>query len=142
MERGIIKFGDAVFAIFEDETEFIFTVDGKQIGTHKGLIKTEELIGKPFGSTFRTHKDEKFVALRPRFVDEIFHMKRKTQIVYPKDIGYILLMLDIKEGDRVIDAGIGSGVMCAALARMVGEKGKVFAYEKREEFLKLAQKNL
>ncbi|AEH50976.1 tRNA (adenine-N(1)-)-methyltransferase [Pseudothermotoga thermarum DSM 5069] len=129
-------------AVFEDESEFIFTVDGKQIGTHKGIIKTEELVDKPFGGTFHTHTGQKFVALRPRFVDEIYHMKRKTQIVYPKDMGFILLMLDVKEGDKVIDAGVGSGAMCAALARAVGSCGKVFAYEKREEFLKLAEENL
>ncbi len=142
MSRGIIKPGDTILAVFEDETDFVFSVDGRQIGTHRGLIRTEELIGKPYGGTYQTHTNEKFVALRPRFVDEIFHMKRKTQIVYPKDMGFILLMLDVKEGDKVIDAGVGSGAMCAALARVVGNTGRVFAYERREDFIKLAEENL
>ncbi|MCX7668431.1 MAG: methyltransferase domain-containing protein, partial [Atribacterota bacterium] len=65
-----------------------------------------------------------------------------TQIVYPKDLGYILLYLDIKAGDRVIDVGLGSGAMCGALARIVGTSGKVYAYEKREEFIRVAVENL
>lgn len=36
-------------------------------------------------------------------------IKRDTQIIYPKDAGYILLRLDIFPGKKVGEAGTGSG---------------------------------
>lgn len=142
MKNNFVKPNDRVVLAFEDNTSFIVQVQETTLGTHKGIIDLANLIGKPYGSRCESRNGNRFVIMRPRLVDEIFKMNRRTQIVYPKDIGYILLMLDVKEGDFVIDAGIGSGAMCAALARCVGSSGKVFAYEKREDFKSLAESNL
>lgn len=137
-----IKQDDRALLLFEDDTTFIVQVQDNILGTHKGVVELKNLIGKAYGDRAETKNGEPFLILRPRLVDEIFKMKRKTQIVYPKDMGYILMMLDIKEGDVVIDAGVGSGAMCAAIARMIGPDGKVFAYERREDFKKIAEANI
>ncbi len=142
MKSNLVKLNDRVLLAFEDGSNFIVQVQDGTLGTHKGIIDLTTLIGKPYGSRCESKNGNYFRIMRPRLVDEIFKMNRRTQIVYPKDMGYILLMLDVKEGDLVIDAGIGSGAMCAALARCVGPSGKVFAYEKREDFKNLAQSNL
>ena len=134
--------GDRVLAMFEDGRSFLFKIQDGKLQTHHGIIDLTSLVGKSYGTVCETHTGERFYIMRPRLVDEIYKMKRQTQIVYPKDIGFILLMLDVHEGKTVIDAGVGSGAMCAALARAVGTKGKVYAYERREEFKKLAQENL
>ncbi|HBT40254.1 MAG: tRNA (Adenine-N(1)-)-methyltransferase [Thermotoga sp. 50_1627] len=137
-----VQLGDRVLAMFDDGRSFLFKVQDGKLQTHHGIIDLASLVGKNYGSVCETHTGERFYIMKPRLVDEIYKMKRQTQIVYPKDIGFILLMLDVHEGSRVIDAGIGSGAMCAALARAVGEKGKVYAYERREEFKRLAEDNL
>ncbi|QTA37100.1 tRNA (adenine-N1)-methyltransferase [Thermosipho ferrireducens] len=140
----MIKEGDKVLLYGEDGSKFIITVEAnKKKGTHLGHIDMEELIGKKFGEIIHIGKKrKKFFLLKPTFIDLIFSMKRKTQIIYPKDASYILFKLDVKPGDRIIDTGVGSGAMCGAFARVVGPHGKVYGYEKRKDFYALAQKNL
>ncbi len=142
-EDEIVTEGERVFLVMEDGSEYLVRLKkGVRFGTHLGVLNFDEIIGKKYGSSFLTSKGKKGYVIKPGIVENIMKMKRKTQIVYPKDIGYILLKMDIKEGDRVIDVGVGSGAMCGALARVVGDAGKVFGYDRREDFLKLAESNL
>ncbi|MGC8819839.1 MAG: tRNA (adenine-N1)-methyltransferase [Fervidobacterium sp.] len=140
----MIKPGDRVVLYGEDGKKFIIRVEeGGKKGTHLGVIEFNEIIGKEFGDIVMIGKTEKsYYILPPTYIDDIFSMKRKTQIIYPKDSSYILMKLDIKPGSKVIDTGVGSGAMCAAMARLVGENGKVYAYERREDFYNLALNNL
>lgn len=138
-----IEKDNRVYIVLEDGKDYLVRVTpGKTLGTHLGNLELSELLGKEFGEYVCTSKRKKAFLLQPGVVENIFHMRRKTQIVYPKDLGYILLMLDVKEGDRVIDVGLGSGAMCGALARLVGASGRVYAYERRGDCIVLAQENL
>jgi tRNA (adenine57-N1/adenine58-N1)-methyltransferase len=135
--------GDRVYLYLEDGKDYLLRVEpGKVFGTHLGNIVLDDMLCREFGEYVRTSEGKKAYLFQPGIVENVFHMKRRTQIVYPKDLGYILLYLDVKVGDRVIDVGLGSGAMCGALARMVGNTGHVYAYEKREEFIKVAMRNL
>lgn len=69
-------------------------------------------------------------------------IKRTTQIVYPKDAGYILMKMRITSGSRVIEAGTGSGGLTLVLAQAVGPNGCVYSYEVRSEMQELARSNL
>jgi tRNA (adenine57-N1/adenine58-N1)-methyltransferase len=62
--------------------------------------------------------------------------------MYPKDIGFILLMMSIGPGQHVLEAGTGSGAFTTALAFVVGPQGRVTTYEFRPQMLNLARKNL
>lgn len=138
-----IREGDRIYVYLEDGKEYLLHVkEDRVFGTHLGNIVLRDVLGKEFGEYMLTSEGKKAYLFRPGIVENIFHMKRRTQIVYPKDLGYILLYLDVKTGDRVIDVGLGSGAMCGALARIVGSSGKVYAYEKREEFIRVAVENL
>jgi tRNA (adenine57-N1/adenine58-N1)-methyltransferase len=70
------------------------------------------------------------------------NLKRSTQIVYPKDAGYILMKLNIAPGCRVIEAGTGSGGLTLVFARAVHPTGQVISYEVRPEIQELARENL
>ncbi len=138
-----IKEGERVYLLLEDGRDYLIRVGKDRVfSTHLGGIAFNEVIGRKFGEWILTTSGKKVFLLQPGVVDNLFHMKRRTQIVYPKDLGFILLMLDVKEGDRVIDVGLGSGAMCGTLARLVGDKGKVYAYERRREFIEVAVENL
>jgi tRNA (adenine57-N1/adenine58-N1)-methyltransferase len=80
--------------------------------------------------------------LQPSLADLLVDLKRSTQIMYPKDIGFILTSMSIGPGQTVLEAGTGSGSMTVALAYAVGPQGRVVTYEKRTEFQNLARKNL
>ncbi len=135
--------GDRVYLYMEDGRDYLLKIQkGTQFSTHRGNILHDEIIGKDLGESVMTTKGTKVYLLPPGIIENIFHMRRSSQIVYPKDLGFILLMLDIKEGDRVIDVGLGSGSMSAAVARLVGTSGKVYAYDRREDMIALATFNL
>lgn len=68
--------------------------------------------------------------------------KRGPQVVLPKDAALLLAYAGVGEGDRVAEAGSGSGWLTLFLANVVGKKGKVYSYERREEFLALAKRNI
>ena len=143
MDEGtVVKAGDDVLILLDDGNTYLLRMkEGTSFGTHLGNLKHDEIIGRKFGDILEIEKGKVYI-LKPGIEDYIKKMKRATQIVYPKDIGYILLMLDVKPGDRIIDAGLGSGAMCGALARYVGDDGKVYAYERREKFVEIAKNNL
>jgi len=134
---------DLVLLIGQDRKQFIIRLQaGGQLQTHRGYINHDDLLGRPLGREIRSHLGYSFILLEPSGFDLIRLLKRTTQIMYPKDIGYILLKLNIVPGSRVIEAGTGSGGLTLALARAVGREGRVFSYEVRADILDLARKNL
>ncbi|HSV31088.1 MAG TPA: tRNA (adenine-N1)-methyltransferase [Atribacteraceae bacterium] len=135
--------GDRVHILLEDGKEYLVNLQNNQLfSTHLGSISHNEMLKKEYGDSIRTNQGHIVYLLLPGIVENIRFMERQTQVMYPKDIGYILLYLDIKNGDRVIDVGLGSGAMCGALARMVGVSGQIFGYERRQEFAAIAERNL
>lgn len=115
---------------------------GQQLHTHLGYLKHEAVLEHEYGSLILTQLGKPFVLLRPSTLDLVMHVSRATQIVYPKEIGYLLVKLNITPGARVIEAGTGSGAMTLALARAVQPSGRVLSYEERPEMQENARKNL
>jgi len=138
----LIQAGDRVLVLTDDNSRYLITLkEGSIFGTHLGNILHEEIIGKEYGDLIKIGRNTAYL-LKPGIVDHIFNLNRRTQIVYPKDMGFIILMLDIKEGDLVVECGSGSGSMTSAFARYVGSNGKVVSYERREKFMERARDNV
>jgi tRNA (adenine57-N1/adenine58-N1)-methyltransferase catalytic subunit len=135
--------GDLVLLISQDRKQFIVRLQaGGQLQTHRGCVNHDDLLNQPLGREIRSHVDYPFVVLEPSTCDLISELKRTTQIMYPKDIGYLLIKLNITPDSRVIEAGTGSGGLTLALARALGPAGCLYSYEVRPDVLRLAQKNL
>jgi tRNA (adenine57-N1/adenine58-N1)-methyltransferase len=115
---------------------------GAELHTHRGLIKHDDMIGKPWGSRVDSHLGRPFYLLPPSLHDVLRDTKRRSQIIFPKDIGYILLKLSVVPGSTVIEAGTGSGALTTALATAVGPQGRVISYDSREDMQTLARRNL
>jgi len=134
---------DLVLLIGQDRKQFIVRLRaGGQLQTHRGCINHDDLLGRPLGREIQSHLGYSFVVLQPSTFDLIKQLKRTTQIMYPKDIGYVLLKLDVMPGCRIIEAGTGSGGLTLALARTVGTSGRIYSYEARPDILRLARENL
>jgi tRNA (adenine57-N1/adenine58-N1)-methyltransferase len=125
-----------------NKTFILRLVPGGSFQSHRGIIHYDELIGQPWGSQIFTHTGKSYFLLQPSLADLLQETKRNTQIMYPKDIGYILITLGIGPGMQVLEAGTGSGAFTTALAWAVGPQGRVFSYEVRSEMQNLARKNL
>jgi len=122
---------------------YIFKLENnKELQTHRGVIKHNDLIGKKWGSEVFSHRSSSFYLLKPGLYEWISSIKRNTQIMYPKDIGYILLKMNIIPGTTVIEAGTGSGSFTHVLATYLGESGHLYSYDKRKEVQNLAEKNI
>lgn len=126
----------------DQKTSIIRLEPGAEFHTHRGTIAHDDLIGMRWGTEVTTHLGNPVLLLRPSTDEMIRNLERSTQIVYPKDAGYILMKLDIASGSRVIEAGTGSGGLTIVLARAVQPAGRVVSYEVRPEMQALARKNL
>ncbi len=140
---SLIRAGDLAMLVPEKGRPFIQRLQpGKELQTHRGSVHHDDLIGIPWGSRVRTHLDASFLVLEPTLRDLLLRIRRRSQIIFPKDIGYILLRLSVGPGKTVIEAGTGSGAMTTAFAWAVGPQGKVISYDRREDMISLARDNL
>lgn len=117
-------------------------VAGGEFHTQDGILRFDDVAQAGFGGEIPTHLGRMYRVVKPTLHDLIKNVRRSTQIIYPKDVGYICLKLGIGPGTRVIEAGSGSGGLTTALAYFVGDTGKVFTFERRPEFFKLVSENL
>jgi len=115
---------------------------GAKFESHRGILQHDELIGKTWGTQVFSHNSSPFFLLQPSLADLLIDLPRTTQILYPKDIGYILVTMGVGPGHKVMEAGTGSGSMTTALAYAVGNEGRVISYEIKPDNQNLARKNL
>ncbi len=138
----MIKDGDFIFLYGGKRAQFLikYSKDKPYFECHLGKVEFPE--GFDYGDVLYTNKNKPLYVLRPTTSDLVFRVKRLTTIMYPKDMGYVVLNLGIKSGDRVIEVGSGSGAMTIVLASLVGESGIVYSFERRKEFLENASHNV
>ncbi|OYT31527.1 MAG: hypothetical protein B6U94_02790 [Thermofilum sp. ex4484_79] len=138
-----VEDGDYVLLYSSKRDKFLVKVKkGKILHTRLGYIKLDDVIGSEYGTEVLTNIGKKFKIARPTFLDFLMKFKRKTQVIYPKDLGLILIYSNVFPGAKVVESGTGSGVLTATLANFVRPSGLVISYEIRKEFIDIARKNL
>jgi tRNA (adenine57-N1/adenine58-N1)-methyltransferase len=137
-----INEGDLVLVYLPDDSTYLVAAQPhKTLGTHKGNLELGDLIGREYGDVIQLSKSPAYL-LEPSVEDLIMKVQRGTNIVYPKEIGLLLLAANVRSGSRVLELGTGSGALTIALAFAVAPEGKVYSFDVREDFLKLAQRNI
>jgi tRNA (adenine57-N1/adenine58-N1)-methyltransferase catalytic subunit len=135
--------GDLAELVGLRHKHFILTLQvGAKFETHRGILMHDDLIGKPWGTQVFSHIGAPFFLLQPSLADLLIDLPRTTQILYPKDIGFILVNMGVGPGQTVMEAGTGSGSMTTALAYAVGHEGRAISYEVKEDVQNLARKNV
>lgn len=143
VSHTIIQAGDLVQLVGLSHKHFIVRMQpGAIFQSHRGVINHDDLIGKPYGSQVLSHNGSPFFLLQPALGDLLKSIRRNTQILYPKDIGYILVNMGVGPGQHVLEAGTGSGALTIALAFAVGREGQITSYEARPEMQAVARDNL
>lgn len=136
-----LQAGETVLLIDSKGRHFLLKLDpGRTFRYHQGAIAHSDLIGMDGGSWVTSSSGGQMLLLRPRLADYILKMRRGAQIVYPKDLGPILIYADIGPGMTVLEAGTGSGAMTMALIRAVGPDGTVVSVEIRDDHASHARK--
>jgi tRNA (adenine57-N1/adenine58-N1)-methyltransferase len=141
--KGPLEADEAVILMDRKDREYLLRMDQHdRLSIRGGKIAVEDIVGRFEGTVVRSSLNEPFLVFRPSLPQLIPNLPRSAQVVYPKDIGPILLWADIFPGARVIEAGVGAGALSIALLRAIGETGQLISYEIRADFAELAKKNV
>src|SRR5580692_5902113 len=140
MSAAVLKVGERVMLIDAKDRHYLITLrEGAEFHTHAGIVQHDDVIGALEGSLIRGSTERSFLALRPTLSDVVLKMPRGAQVIYPKDLGTILMQADVGPGMRVLEAGVGSGALSMTLLRA---GALITGYEIREDFALQATKNV
>jgi tRNA (adenine57-N1/adenine58-N1)-methyltransferase catalytic subunit len=116
--------------------------DTPKLHTHLGILDLSALVGREYGIYVTTTLGDELVVLKPTIEDLIMKLARRTQVIYPKDLGFMMVKLGVHAGSRVVETGTGSGATTALLAYLVQPGGTVYTYDINPEFQEVAKKNI
>lgn len=121
-------------------------VEGGKFHTHAGIIDHDAIIGEEEGfladARAASEPDRRgvpYLVVRPTLADLVIEMPRGAQVIYPKDLGAILMSADVFPGARVVEAGVGSGALAMVLLRAGVD---LTSYELRADFAATARRNV
>jgi tRNA (adenine57-N1/adenine58-N1)-methyltransferase len=135
--------GDRVLLVDSKQRRHLVTLtSGGQFHSHAGVVEHDALLGREEGISVRSTLGARMIAVRPTLAEFVLKMPRGAQVIYPKDLGPILVLADVFPGARVLESGVGSGALTSTLLRAVGPSGHVHGYELRAEFADRAQRNV
>ncbi len=124
----------------------VHLVSGHSFQSHAGVVSHDAIIGAIEGSEVHASRggdskasNARYLAVRPTLGDVILNMPRDAQVIYPKDLGAILMAADIYPGARVLEAGVGSGALSITLLRA---GARLIGYEIRDDFAARATANV
>jgi tRNA (adenine57-N1/adenine58-N1)-methyltransferase catalytic subunit len=132
--------GDRVLLLDSKDRRYLVTLSpGGEFHTHAGPVLHDDLLGREEGCTVRSTRGGRYTAVRPTLAELVLKMPRGAQVIYPKDLGPILVLADIFPGARVLEAGVGSGALSMTLLRA---GAIITGYELREDFANRARNNV
>ena len=142
-DKNCFRDGDQALLIDRKGRRYLITLSGDQVfHFHLGRVSHDQLIGQTVGGWYRSDRGHIVLAVRPTMADFVLEMPRGPQIIYPKDLGNIITLADIFPGATVVEGGLGSGSLTAALLRAVGPAGRVITYEVNESVVPKALANI
>lgn len=132
--------GERALMLDRKGRRYLITLEeGGQFHTHAGYVPHADIVGQTEGATVTATGGAKYLAVRPTLSEFVLKMPRGAQVIYPKDLGPILMLADIFPGARVLEAGVGSGALSMTLLRAGAD---IVGYELRADFLARARKNV
>ncbi|KZX12628.1 tRNA (adenine-N1)-methyltransferase [Methanobrevibacter filiformis] len=129
--------------IIIDERGKKYIVNGESdFHSDLGILKKDSIKNASIGDTLTTHLDKEFKVIKANVNDFIDLMTRRCSILIQKDIGVVISHTGIGYGSRIVDAGTGAGAIALNFGNIIGDTGKVYTYEIREDFAKIATENI
>jgi tRNA (adenine57-N1/adenine58-N1)-methyltransferase len=126
-----------VSLLFVREDREYLLAPGDTLETDLGVLDVPDDVES--GDTVETHLGTAFTARRLRGPDLFHHLERTGAPMMPRDVGLVVGHTGIGTGDRVLDAGTGTGVLATSLGRI---GATVVSYEQDPEFAETARENV
>lgn len=143
MPRHVFREGDHALIIDRKDRRYLIRLrPSSKFESHIGSFSHDDLIGQDEGAWLTIAPGHRLLAVKPTMADFTRAMPRIATVVYPKDLGAILIHGDIFPGARVLEGGSGSGAVTIALLRAVGEEGEVISYDLRKDMIERALANV
>lgn len=134
------RYGEKVMLIDGKQRRYLLTLtEGSEFHSHAGFVSHSEIVGLPEGIRVQSTRGARYIALRPTLEDFVIEMPRGAQVIYPKDLAPICMLVDIGPGVRVFESGVGSGALSMTMLRWGAE---IVGYELREDFAQRARTNV
>ena len=141
--HGPFREGEYIQLLDRRGRSYLVHVTGDNLfESHLGNYKVADLTGQDEGVWITTNKGHRLMAVRPTLSDLTLRMPRLATVMYPKDLGAMLIYADIFPGARVLEAGAGSGALTMTLLRAVGASGRVYTYDLRRDMIEQAEANV
>jgi len=138
-EKNYVE-GEQILLIDSKKRRYLIELKaGGEFHTHVGAVLHDDLIGLADGSSLRSNRGGIFSTVRPTMSDFVLKMPRGAQVIYPKDLGPILMLADLFPGAQVFESGVGSGALSMTMLRA---GANITGYEIREDFAERAKKNV
>jgi len=132
--------GDRALLLDSKGRRYLVTLSpGGEFHTHAGFVRHDDVLGAAEGTTVRSTTGSRYAVVRPTLAEFVLKMPRGAQVIYPKDLGPILMMADVFPGARVLEAGVGSGALSMTLLRA---GARLTGYEVRADFAARARANV
>ena len=135
-----LRAGERVLLLDAKGRRYLVTLaDGGEFHTQSGPVPHDAIIGRDEGVVARSARGVRYIVVRPTLAEVVLKMPRGAQVIYPKDLGPLLMLADVFPGARVFESGLGSGALSMALLRAGAE---ITGYELRDDFAARAKANV
>src|SRR3989442_15559477 len=94
--RTLLQAEDTVVFVDSKEREYLRTLKaGGRISLRGSALQAEQLIGLPEGRRVYTARNEPVWVFRPTYAHLIPNLPPRAQVLYPKNVGVMLLLGDV-----------------------------------------------
>ncbi len=131
---------DRLLLLIDQRGKKYLVKGGQTLQTDLGVFQIPPATEIP--AFVESHMGKGGVVLEPSVRDYVECMDRRTSIPGEKDIGLVLAHTGIRTGDKVLEAGTGSGASAIYFSEAVGPDGVVYSYELREDIYSVAKSNI
>jgi tRNA (adenine57-N1/adenine58-N1)-methyltransferase len=128
------------FMLVDDRGRRHLVEAGVKLDTDRGIYNVPDDVKN--GICIESHSGNPGFIISPSLTAYVAKMERPTRIPHFEDIGYVLAQAGLREGQTVIEAGTGSGACALFFSQAVGEAGRVISFERREDILQAAKRNI
>lgn len=135
-----LQYGDRVLLVDTKKRRYLVSlIESGEFHSHAGFVAHADIVGQDEGVVVRSTRNAAYRVFRPTLSDFVLKMPRGAQVIYPKDLGPLLLLADIYPGAKVLESGVGSGALSMTMVRA---GAVVTGYELRGDFADRARKNV